>query len=46
MSRAACSLEQLCGRGKREQMPLHWGASGHQIGNITDQVSIELQATN
>lgn len=33
-------------QGTREQMPLHWGASGHQIGNITDDVPIQLQATN
>lgn len=33
-------------QGTREQMPLHWGASGHQIGNITVDVPIQLQATN
>lgn len=33
-------------QGKREQMPLHWGVTGHQIGNITDHVPIQLQATN
>lgn len=27
-------------------MPLHWGASGHQIGNITDDVPIQLLATD
>lgn len=47
MSHAGCSLREssVAGR-KREQMPLHWGASGHQIGNITDDVPIQLQATD
>lgn len=41
-----CSLELRHGGEKAEQMPFHWAASGHQIGNITDQVPIQLQATN